>query len=424
MKTIYSLKSLLSVRMPLFVFAITFCAYACTTPSIEPDPYAITTPQTGSRKELTLDSIFLYANQIYLWRSNLPSYEVFNPRGKYKNISPERTAYQRALYDLTQYGRNIAGAPYEWTPYEGHAKYSYLEDATSYNSSYSATSATTDTYITHRQYWPLPQGTVAYLYLSSFPTLVDVQHELDRVFADFTVRGITHLIIDLRHNAGGFVESAAYLADLIAPANLTGKKMFSEQFNEVVRAGKASLLTKQLYRDAQGNPVLFNGRLATMADVDYREDANTHYFSKKGTLNSIKHVSFLVSARTASASELLISCLKPYLPTTLIGQQTYGKPIGFFPIYIDQYCIYLSSFLLRNADGWSDYFQGLTVDIPTEEDESGIPIGSVQEPLLSAALKAIDPKLLKTAVFLPKADTLTVRTLQANVTVKTKFSLR
>jgi hypothetical protein len=42
----------------------------------------IVSPTTGTRTEFTLDSIFLYAKQIYLWNDVLPSYNDFAPRAK------------------------------------------------------------------------------------------------------------------------------------------------------------------------------------------------------------------------------------------------------------------------------------------------------------------------------------------------------
>ena len=35
---------------------------------------------TTNRNELTKDSMFLYAKEVYLWNDALPTYAVFNPR--------------------------------------------------------------------------------------------------------------------------------------------------------------------------------------------------------------------------------------------------------------------------------------------------------------------------------------------------------
>ena len=40
----------------------------------------------GSRSDLTKDSIFLYAKDVYLWNDALPTYQAFNPR-KFNSLS-------------------------------------------------------------------------------------------------------------------------------------------------------------------------------------------------------------------------------------------------------------------------------------------------------------------------------------------------
>ncbi|TDS07469.1 S41 family peptidase [Sphingobacterium paludis] len=347
-------------------------------------------PRTGSRMELTLDSIFLYSRQVYLWRQSLPSYTAFDPRGRYGSIVPELRAYQNELYDITQLSKDPSGRPYEWAGIEQRAKYSYLERIRAPSSSERHASIGLTNFVNHLQFWDMGTAKVAYLYLSSFPDLAKIRSELDGIFEHIQQRAVTHLIVDLRHNGGGFINSAVYLANLIAPDQLNGKTMFVEQFNEEMQNGKARILRKQVYRDANGKTVHYQGRLATMADVDYSEKANTQLYAKQGNFNSVQKLYFIVSGRTASASELLISSFKPYIPLKLIGQKTYGKPVGFFPIQIDNYRIYLASFLLKNAAGWSDYFDGIPVDIPINDTlTDNQQIGQPEEKMLAAALHDI-----------------------------------
>ncbi|WP_157836806.1 S41 family peptidase [Sphingobacterium deserti] len=347
-------------------------------------------PLTGTRMQLTLDSIFLYSRQVYLWGKSLPSYEEFNPRLRYGSISPELSAYQNELYDITQFPSDFNGKPFEWTGIEHRAKYSYLERTTALSTSERNASIGLSNFVNHVQFWDIGTAKVAYLYLSSFPDLAQIQQELDDVFVNLQKRSVTHLIVDLRHNGGGFLNSAVHLANLIAPQQLNGRTMFVEQFNESMQNGKASILQKQIYRDANGKTVQYQGRLATMADVDYSERANTEVFAKQGNFNSVQQLYFIVSGRTASASELLISSFKPYIPVKLVGQKTYGKPVGFFPIQIDNYRMYLASFLLKNAAGWSDYFDGIPVDITVNDTLTDNQyIGNPAEKLLSTALRDI-----------------------------------
>ncbi|WP_312192848.1 S41 family peptidase, partial [Sphingobacterium sp.] len=248
-----------------------------------------------------------------------------------------------------------------------------------------------------------------------------IQAELDQLAAELAQQQVTHLILDLRHNGGGYVETAEYLANLISPTRLDKKVMFSEQFHPNVQQGKATLLLRQPYLDASGKVVQYKGRSATMADVDYSEKANTHYFNKKGHFDSLQQLSCIVSGRTASASELLISSFKPYIPIRLIGQQTFGKPIGFFSIRVGAFDIYLASFLIRNANGWSDYFDGIPVDLPLAPVETSRHPGDPNEAWLAAALKDIvrdqGIKALSSATYFPMAT-------EENLLLKTNFKLK
>src|SRR5690349_13468997 len=62
-------------------------------------------PDTGSRTELTKDSIFLYAKQAYLWYNQLPEYDSFKPRG-FNSSSEEQDNLEAELFALTRYAKN------------------------------------------------------------------------------------------------------------------------------------------------------------------------------------------------------------------------------------------------------------------------------------------------------------------------------
>ncbi|MNL59459.1 hypothetical protein D3C87_1831940 [compost metagenome] len=85
---------------------------------------------------------------------------------------------------------------------------------------------------------------------------------------------------------------------------------------------------------------------------------------------------------------MLISVLKPYFKVKVAGSQTYGKPVGFFVVKVDVYRIYFAGFLIRNAEGWSDYFNGISPDIPVQADDNALP-GDPQEACLKAVLADI-----------------------------------
>ncbi|SHG35661.1 S41 family peptidase [Pedobacter caeni] len=230
---------------------------------------------------------------------------------------------------------------------------------------------------------------LGYLAIAQFSHLNNSKTVLDQVFAQFASSGITDLVVDLRYNGGGYVGTAKYLANLIAPRNLNGKVMFTEHFNAQMQEGKAGILKNQLYFDENNQPVYLNGRRATYADVDFTVKGNTYNFEKAGGLETVKNLYFIVGNQTASASEMLINSLKPYFKVSLIGQPTYGKPVGFFGIKIDRFQLYLSSFLIRNSAGIGDYFDGMPVDIAVEDDVTH-DFGDENEAALNAVFKRLN----------------------------------
>jgi len=72
----------------------------------------------------------------------------------------------------------------------------------------------------------------------------------------------------------------------------------------------------------------------------------------------------------------------------LIGDTTYGKPVGFFPIPIFNYDIYPISFKTVNSAGNADYYTGFPPD-NLASDGVNKNRGDVNEPSLAADLRYI-----------------------------------
>jgi len=180
--------------------------------------------------------------------------------------------------------------------------------------------------------------------------------KIDAVMTAFQAAGVTDMIVDLRYNGGGSVETAEYLTDLLAPASANGKLMYSYNMNK-------NLAAEEVFKKA-------------FAPVN---------ISKKGTLN-LNNIYFITTGGTASASELLINNLKPYAPVWLIGEQyTYGKPVGFFPIPIFDTELYAVSFETLNSKEEGRYYSGIPAN-RTERDDLLQPFGSTSEDCLAQAL--------------------------------------
>jgi carboxyl-terminal processing protease len=461
-KTIYSLILLSSLT----------CTFLACKKDHNSDPPV--TPAEGSREQLTLDSLFLYAKEIYLWNDALPDYATFNPR-QYASGGDVLNNYRKDLFQITQYKINpVTGSPYEYSGYPGTPKYSFMEEGNptagttgtvsladkgdDFGIAFSAvtdsdiriryvnpasaadaaglvrgdrilkvngntissssggyidaalTGATitlsvkklngtnSDITLTQQDYTTNPvfkqtilnagAQKVGYVAVSRFSAIASFGPALENVFSSFATAGVSALVIDLRYNGGGYTQAAEKLVNLVAPAALNGKVMYKEFFNTLMQNGKAPILKQQLYLDANGNTQMYNGHIATYADVDYTISGNTYTFEKQGTLQTVKQVVFIVGGGTASASELVINSLKPYLPVKLVGQQTYGKPVGFFGIKIDAYTVYMSSFSMQNASGEGDYFHGMAPDLP-ENDDITHDFGDPAETSLAAALSYI-----------------------------------
>jgi hypothetical protein len=160
---------------------------------------------------------------------------------------------------------------------------------------------------------------------------------------------------------------------LIAPVTADNQKMYTYQFNPQLQQGSFPLLKKKPGFD----------------NVSFSESVNTVSYEKAGNLN-LNRVFFIVTGSTASASELLINNLKPYMSVKIVGDTTYGKPVGFFPIEIaSKYAIYPISFRTINSAGNADYYNGFAPDqlAPDGVDKNW---GDVTEPSLAAVLKYLN----------------------------------
>ncbi|MDO9375168.1 MAG: S41 family peptidase [Ferruginibacter sp.] len=194
---------------------------------------------------------------------------------------------------------------------------------------------------------------IGYLVFNSFlGNTADIQDEFQRVFSKFGSAGVTEVVMDLRYNGGGYVSLQQKLANYLVSTSANGGVMMNQVYNNA---------------NAVNN--------------------ETTKFKKEGTLN-LSRVYFIVSNATASASELLINNLRPYMDVKLIGANTYGKPVGFFPIPVGEWYIFPVSFRSTNKNGEGNYFNGLTVNAKVA-DGLDKDWGDITEARLASAIKNI-----------------------------------
>lgn len=231
-----------------------------------------------------------------------------------------------------------------------------------------------------------------YLALAHFTRQSVAQTSLNTAFSDFNAAGVNAVVVDLRYNGGGYVSTAEFLMNLLAPSALQGKVMYKQVYNELVRNDKAPILKTIPYLDANYKQVYQNGKALTYADLDFTEAGNTFQFEKAGPLTGVKKIVFIVSGSSASASELTVNSLKAWpgnVTVRTVGSKTYGKPVGFFAIGIDKFTVYMAQFSSRNALGQGDYYAGMTPDIAAQDNVTR-DFGDPQETCLEAALGFIN----------------------------------
>lgn len=222
---------------------------------------------------------------------------------------------------------------------------------------------------------------VGYLVYNSFNPDFDLQ--LNDVFKYFKEQGISDLILDLRYNGGGSIQTAIYLASMIY-GTYTTKDFIKSQYNSALQSYLINTYGLSYLSDNFTDKIA-----ATSSTVEI----------PISTLNLPK-LYVIATDNTASASELLINGLKPYITVTQVGTNTYGKYVGSITVQDwdtqgnvnpnDPWAMQPIVVKILNSSDVSDYINGLTPDITTEEDIANLlPFGDPNEPLLQAVLNNI-----------------------------------
>ena len=213
-------------------------------------------------------------------------------------------------------------------------------------------------YLVYNQFVPGANGSKANEY--------DAQ--VDAVFSNFKAQGVNELVLDLRYNPGGYTSSSANLASLIGKGISSSKLYFREEWNTTI--------TPELQKE-YGSSFFIQNFLDKAQNIG----------------NNLSRVFVLTTDHTASASELIINGLRPYMTVTTIGTTTYGKNVGSITITDDtgkiKWGMQPIVFKSYNSAGQSDYSTGFTPTVEVEEPLSLLPLGDTNEALLSAALNQI-----------------------------------
>ncbi|RKS53291.1 C-terminal processing protease CtpA/Prc [Gillisia mitskevichiae] len=218
---------------------------------------------------------------------------------------------------------------------------------------------------------------VGYLMYNSFTA--DYDPQLNAAFGQFKADGVTDLILDLRYNGGGSVRTATDLASMITgqfPGQLFMKEFWNAEY--------------QAYYESQAPERLLNNFNTSIKSGEAINSLN------------LSRVYVITTERSASASELVINGLIPYIDVVQVGETTTGKFQASVTLYDSsnfgrqnansKHTYAIQPLVLKsvNSAGVSDYINGLVPDIEVIENIRTLGVlGDVNEPMLKVAVNAV-----------------------------------
>ena len=197
-------------------------------------------------------------------------------------------------------------------------------------------------------------GSAGYMRLSTFISTADPV--FTSVFADFVAAGVDDVILDLRYNGGGLVSTAELLGDFLGGLANFGLPYSHTQFNE-----------------------------DRSADFDSTENFET----PPGTTINLSRLVVIATQGTASASELVINSMEPYVDVLIVGDRTFGKPVGQIGLDFCDKRMRPTAFETVNANFEGDYFGGLPADCAAPDDLN-IEVGDDTDPNIIAAMSYLN----------------------------------
>ncbi|AYQ33000.1 S41 family peptidase [Runella sp. SP2] len=215
-------------------------------------------------------------------------------------------------------------------------------------------------YLVYNRFYSKPNNSDQALY----------DQKMAQIFGKFKAAGVNEFVLDLRYNGGGYISTAVTLGSFIAKG-----------------ANDKVLMTRDEY----------NKNVTPDLQKQYGANYGQRFFENRAENigSNLSRVYVLTSTRTASASEMVINSLKPFMEVFLIGDVTVGKNVGstvikdtkkrfvqgIMPIILKTY----------NSAGQSDYTAGFTPNVTVKESitQPFYTFGDLRDPLLSEAFYQI-----------------------------------
>ena len=172
---------------------------------------------------------------------------------------------------------------------------------------------------------------VGYIFFRNFvtPSVEALNTAFDQLLAD----GATDLVLDLRYNGGGYVEVAQHLGGLIGGPGTAGRVFVNFRHNDKNTARNSQLLLED-----------------------------------KPNALGVPRLVVITTGGSASASELVINGLRPFMNVTVVGSRTFGKPVGQYGFDFCEKVLFPVSFVGENALGEADYYDGIPADCAAADD--------------------------------------------------------
>ena len=206
---------------------------------------------------------------------------------------------------------------------------------------------------------------------------------LMNTLASIKAKGATEMVLDLRYNGGGAVTTALALASALVKNRSTRNILVTAEYNDIVSAA-------------------FKKKYGANYNKDYFLDKVEGTNIEIPKLN-LSRLYVLVTGGSASASELIINGLRPYMEVILIGETTYGKNVGSISIFEEndpknKWGMQPIIVKYSNSRGESDFTAGFKPDFEVNEFDF-IPFrefGNTEDPLLRIALNQITGNAMQT----------------------------